>query len=185
MSPKVRRITLLSVMLALTAFATIPFIIGRNVEQAAIANAAVLIPPELQSQIEVRERRYSSGWFGSEAFLEVYYLPLGEEPLRMRLNAQIQHGPLLFTPQGISFGLIYAEIDPQFDSDEIRQALPFALPDIRMDMQVALDGNVHGSLHIAPVSHSDADGLFKLPEPRLLSPHMRTALPSSSCSWVP
>ncbi len=164
MSPKILRITLTSVILAMAAFATIPFIIGRNVEQAAIANAALLIPPEIQPQIEVHERRYSSGWFSSEAFLDVEYLPFGEQSLRMHLNVKIQHGPVLFTPQGMAFGLIYADIDPQFDSDEIRQALqelPFALPDIRMDMQVALNGDLHGALHIAPVSHFDADGLLE------------------------
>jgi len=164
MSPKILRITVLSLLLALAAFTTLPFIIGRNIEQAAIANAATLIPPQVQLQIEVLERRYSSGWFSSEAFLEVEYLPLGEQSLRVQLNVQIQHGPVLFTPQGIAFGFMYADIDPQFDSDEIQQALqelPFALPDIRMEMLVALDGNLHGTVHIAPVSHSDADGILE------------------------
>ncbi len=164
MPPKILRITLTSVLLALAAFATIPFFIGRNVEQAAITNVATLIPAEIQSQIEVHEHRYSGGWFSSEGFLDVEYLPFGEQSLRMHLNAKIQHGPVLFTPQGIAFGLIYADIDPQFDSEEIQQALqqlPFALPDIRMDMQVALNGDLHGALHIAPVSHSDADGLLE------------------------
>lgn len=164
MSPKTLRITSLGLLLGLAAFAATPFIIGRNIEQVAIANVAALIPPEIQSQIEIRERGYNSGWFSSDAFLEMEYLPLGGQPLIMQLNAQIQHGPLLFTPQGIVFGLVYADIDPQFDSTEIQEALqnlPFDLPDIRMDLQVKLNGDLYARMHIAPVSHSDANGLLE------------------------
>lgn len=151
-------------LLSLAVLAAMPWVVGRNVEQVAITNTMALIPPEIQSQIEIRESSFTNGWFRSAAELELEYLPLGGLPLLMRLDMQIQHGPILFTPAGPKLGLVYANIDPRFDSAEIREALlelPFDLPDVLLELQVELNGEMRVGMQIAPISHSDANGEFE------------------------
>lgn len=164
MSRKITRNTLLSLLLLiLVAFAVMPWVIGRNVEEVAIANSLALLPPEIQSQITLRESSFTSGWFRSEGQLELEYQPLGGLPVLVQLDMDVQHGPLLITPDGLAFGLVYADIDPRFDSEEIRaalQELPFALPDLLLDLQVNLLGKLQGDMRIAPISHNDANGRF-------------------------
>lgn len=164
MSQRILRNTLLSLLLLiLLALAVMPWVIGRNVEEVAIANSLALLPPEIQSQINLRESSFNSGWWRSEGQLELEYQPLGDLPVLVQLDMQVQHGPLLITPDGLAIGLVYADIDPRFDSEEIRTALrelPFALPDLLLDLQVNLLGKLRGGMRIAPISHNDANGRF-------------------------
>lgn len=164
MSQRILRNTLLSLLLLiLLALAVMPWVIGRNVEEVAIANSLALLPPEIQSQINLRESSFNSGWWRSEGQLELEYQPLGDLPVLVQLDMQVQHGPLLITPDGLAIGLVYADIDPRFDSEEIRAALrelPFALPDLLLDLQVNLLGKLRGGMRIAPISHNDANGRF-------------------------
>ena len=156
------RIAVFSLLLLVLAALTItPLLIGRNVHTVAIANTIDRLPPELRAQLEIHENEFDSGWWRSNARFELEYLPLGGLPLDMRLDMQIQHGPLLFTPNGLALGLVYANIDPEFDSAEIREALrelPFVLPDMTFDLRVGLNGDMRVGMNIAPVSHADANG---------------------------
>lgn len=164
MPQRITRNTLLSLLLlSLLALAVMPWVIGRNVEEVAIANSLALLPPEIQSQINLRESSFRSGWWRSQGQLELEYQPLGGLPVLVQLDMEVQHGPLLFTPDGLAIGLVYADIDPRFDSEEIRaalQELPFALPDLLLDLQVNLIGKLQGGMRIAPVSHNDSNGRF-------------------------
>lgn len=162
MQKKILGITVISlVLLVVAVLAVTPLVIGRNVQEFAITNSIALLPPEMRAQVDIRENEFIGGWWRSNARLDVEYMPLGGLPLRMRLEMQIQHGPLLFTPDGLALGLVYANIDPSFDSAEIRDALrelPFPLPDMTFALQVELNGDTRVGMEIAPVSHADGNG---------------------------
>jgi len=86
------------------------------------------------------------------------YTTLGAPPLNLQLDAQIKHGPLLFTSTGPALGLVYAQLHPAFDSTEIRQALaelPFSLPPAQLTLRVGFLGKIQVNLDVDPVTFAD------------------------------
>jgi uncharacterized protein YdgA (DUF945 family) len=156
---------ILYAMLAISAaivitFGITPRVIGNSVREATISGVLELIPPETRGQLDINESQFDSGWFRSEAQIDVGYRPLGvSESLTMRLDFDIVHGPLLITPDGLKFGLAYAQISPSFNSRELTEALtevPFDLPDVRFELLAGFDRSLTLGLDISAVNYSDA-----------------------------
>ena len=155
------KIVAISALLLALAVALTPLIIGFTVREIAITDTIAMLPPEMQAQVEIRENAFSRGWMQSQAQLEMEFTPLGSLPLAVQLPMQIHHGPVLFTPGGLKFGLVYATIDPSFDSAEIRELLgelPFAAPQTTLSLHVGFTGSVRGNLQIEPIAHADGQG---------------------------
>ncbi len=142
------------------AAAAAPMVIGRGVREATMNSVVELLPPESRSQLQITETRFDSGWFSSEGELDIRYAALADqEDLAVRLLFEIAHGPLLFTPDGPQLGLAYAEIVPSFNNAEFTQAMtamPFELPEVRIDMLADLDQSLRITLNMEPFNYSDA-----------------------------
>jgi len=63
MSQKTIKITLLSLLLLAVILLIGPWAISRSVGELAVANTFDMLPPELQSQVEIREYTIDSGGF--------------------------------------------------------------------------------------------------------------------------
>jgi hypothetical protein len=150
------------VVVIAAAAAAAPMVIGRSVREATMTSMLNLLPPESRSQFQITETRFDTGWFSSEGELDVRSVLLAEqEDLAIRLQFDIAHGPLLFTPDGPRLGLAYAEIIPSLNSPELTQAvaeLGVALPEVRIDMIADLDQTLHLGLAVDPLNVSDESG---------------------------
>jgi uncharacterized protein YdgA (DUF945 family) len=156
-----RRSLFLSSIVLITALVlgVVPKLIGMNLREVAIANLFALIPPEYARQMQINETRFDSGWFGSEAQFDIEYNTLGwSDPLVLTLNFDFSHGPVLFTDEGLRFGLAYARISPDFDSRVITEALSdvsFDLPELEMTLLSQFDQTLTVQLLIGPTSHTE------------------------------
>ncbi len=152
------------VVVIVAAAAAAPMVIGRSVREATMTSLQNLLPPETRSQLQITETRFDSGWFSSEGELDVRYALLAEqENLALRLQFDIAHGPLLFTPEGPRLGLAYAEIVPSLNSAELSQAIAesgVSLPELRFDMFADLDQTLTMGFRMDPFSFSDESGQF-------------------------
>jgi|GEM_PF-288025 hypothetical protein len=152
-------------LLAIIAIAVIPKVVGVVIQDAANTNLLELIPPEARNQLSITENRFDSGWFHSSALFDVDYSPSGAIPGRLSITVQIaltiQHGPILFTPQGLELGLVYAQIIPKLNGGELESALaqlPFTFSNIDLDLMVGFDQSVRLGLDIASINYSDNQG---------------------------
>lgn len=153
------RIAVIGVVLGVAAIlALMPKVVGLGVRDNTISSLLELIPPETRSQLNISESSFDSGWFTSSAIVDVRYAPFGSEALTLQLEFEISHGPILFTSDGIELGLAHAEIRPQFDNEELSQALldmPFEIPTIRLDLLAGFDQSLQLGLDVSPVNYSD------------------------------
>lgn len=147
-------------LLLLASFAVAPKLIGNSVREIAIADTLALLPPEARALVSLDENTFDGGWFRSEAQFTLRYLPdISASPITVELRLRIQHGPLLLTRDGLALGLVYAEIEPVFDSAELRAFLaeiPFPLPDTHIDLLTHFNGDVQLRLDVASIDHSAA-----------------------------
>ncbi len=149
-----------SCVIALTV-AVSPKIIGLSVQRITIDNMLALIPPEADSQLEIHRNTFSNGWFSSTAEIEVIYTPLGTDAISLLMNFDIDHGPLLQTPNGPKFGLAYADISPDIRNElfDLTVAdLPFRLPEIKLDLFARFNQSVYLGMVVSSVNYSGADG---------------------------
>lgn len=161
MKQHIRKITLFSVLIPLLILGISPKVIGTGIQDATIESLINFIPPEAESQLEIRQSVFHNGWFSSQAEVEVLYTPPGMDSISLQLVFDISHGPLLITPRGPKAGLAYASIVPSISSDAFKNAiaeLPFALPTISLDLLASFDQSIEIGLDIAPLTYSDPDG---------------------------
>lgn len=142
--------------IALAAIVLTPKVIGLGIRDITINNLIALVPPEADSQLAIDESQFDSGWFRSTAVLNADYAPFGAESVNVQLDFSIQHGPLLFTPDGPRLGVAYAQITPKspeglplFESSE---NLP--LPKTVVELYAGFDQSLRVSLAIDPISYS-------------------------------
>ena len=146
-------------LLLIAIFGITPRVVGSGIKDATVTELIELIPPETRSQLDIEEIRFSSGWFRTSTSLEVKYRPIGVEELALRLDFDIQHGPLLIARDGIRLGLAYAEIRPTFNNPAISEALteiPFELPDILFELTAGFDQSLTVGLDVSGVDYSDS-----------------------------
>ena len=146
----------LSIALVLI-FVVTPKIIGLGIRDAT-PSLINLVPPESQGQVSVTNTQFDIGWFRTAATIDIDFTSPGlGESLGIRLNFDIQHGPLFLTDEGPRIGLVYANIDPRFSSSELTQALtqiPFELPSVEITLFAGLDQSLRVDLDVAPVNHN-------------------------------
>ena len=146
----------LSIALVLI-FVVTPKIIGLGIRDAT-PSLINLVPPESQGQVSVTNTQFDIGWFRTAATIDIDFTSPGlGESLDIRLNFDIQHGPLFLTDEGLRIGLVYANIDPRFSSSELTQALtqiPFELPSVEIALFAGLDQSLRVDLDVAPVNHN-------------------------------
>lgn len=155
------RILLGILILLALLLAVMPKIIGLGIEQATINNVLELIPPEAESQLEIRRNEFSNGWFSSSATIEFIYTPLDTDALALSIDYEIDHGPLLLTADGPSIGLAYATITPSLRNDLFDVAvadLEFQLPEFAIDLLVRFDQSLRLAMQIEPLDYSGSDG---------------------------
>lgn len=153
-----------AVLIALAlALAVAPKLIGLGIEQATIDSVLELLPPEADSQLEIRRNEFQEGWFSSAATIEFLYTPLGSDAVALSMELAIDHGPLLQTPDGLVFGLAYARIVPSVRNDlfDLTVAeLGFLLPELHIDLLARFDQSLSLALHVDPIEYSGEDGTF-------------------------
>ncbi|MCH2357213.1 MAG: YdgA family protein, partial [Pseudomonadales bacterium] len=152
-------------LLALIALAVMPKVVGVGIEGATVTNLVDLLPLEARDQITITNNRFDGGWFSSTAVMDIAYSPLvamlGALPITAQIILDIQHGPILFTPNGLEFGLAYAQIIPKLRNVELESALsqlPFDLPSIDIGLLAGFDQFLRVGLEVAPINYSDSQG---------------------------
>ena len=152
-------------LLALIALAVMPKVVGVGIEDATVTNLVDLLPLEARDQITITNNRFDGGWFSSTAVMDIAYSPLGAMlgalPITAQIILDIQHGPILFTPNGLEFGLAYAQIIPKLRNVELESALsqlPFDLPSIDIGLLAGFDQFLRVGLEVAPINYSDSQG---------------------------
>ena len=153
------KIPLVVAMLILLALTLIPKVIGAEIERAIIDNLLTLIPPEAESQFEIRRSEFSDGWFSSTTTIEFIYTPIGTDAIALTMDFDIDHGPLLQTEDGLSIGLAYAVIQPSIRNDLFDIAiadLPFPLPDITLKLLARFDQSMWVNMNVSALNFSEA-----------------------------
>ena len=150
-------------VLIILVLTLMPKVIGASIERAAIDNILALIPPEAESQFEIRRNEFSDGWFSSSTTIEFIYTPIGIDAIALTMDFDIDHGPLLHTDDGLSIGLAYAVIQPSIRNDLFDIAiaeLPFPLPDITLNLLSRFDQSIWVNMNFSALNFSDAAGEF-------------------------
>jgi hypothetical protein len=157
------KILLAVAVLILLALTLMPKVIGAGIERATIDNMLALIPPEAESQFEIRRNEFNDGWFSSSTTIEFIYTPIGAEATALTMDFDIDHGPLLQTDDGLSIGLAYAVIQPSIRNDLFDIAiaeLSFPLPDITLNLLARFDQSMWVNMNVSALNFSDAAGEF-------------------------
>ncbi|MBV56715.1 MAG: hypothetical protein CMQ12_09100 [Gammaproteobacteria bacterium] len=152
-------------LLALVALTVMPKVVGVGIEDTTVTNLVDLIPLQARDQVTITSNRFDSGWFSSSAVIDVDYSPfgtiLGALPIAVQIILDIQHGPILFTPNGLGFGLAYVRIIPKLRDGELESALsqlPFDLPGVDIGLLAGFDQSLRVRLEVAPINYSDSQG---------------------------
>lgn len=138
-----------------------PKIVGLGIEQATVDNLLELIPPETQSQFEIRRNAFTEGWFSSSAEVEMIYTPIGTDAIALSLAFDITHGPLLRTAEGFRIGLAYTTITPSIRNDLFDLAirdLSVPLPEVAIDLLARFDQSLLITMDIGSIDYSGAEG---------------------------
>jgi len=163
MKSLVVKISLVVSVLAVLVLALMPKVIGASIESATIDNLLALIPPEAQSQFEIRRDEFSDGWFSSSTTIELIYTPIGTDSIALSMDFDIDHGPLLQTEDGLSIGLAYAVIQPSIRNDLFDIAIDeisFPLPDITLKLLARFDQSMWVNMNVSELNFSDTAGEF-------------------------
>jgi hypothetical protein len=157
------KIPLAAAVLILLALTLMPKVIGAGIERATIDNLLALIPPEAESQFEIRRNEFSDGWFSSSTTIEFIYTSIGTDAIALTMDFDIDHGPLLQTEEGLRIGLAYAVIQPSIRNNLFDIAiaeLSFPLPDIKLNLLARFDQSMRVDMNISALNFSDATGEF-------------------------
>ena len=154
----------LAAVLILLIFLIAPKLIGSRIEAATIDRLASSLPPELSQQLNINTLSFESAWFSSQAQLEISSDVINEiMPTSLVLQFKIKHGPLLFTADGLKFGLAYAEIAPQINSEafdqimtELSNQADIILPAVGFTLSAGFNNDFSISLAIGQISASQA-----------------------------
>ncbi len=155
------RISLVVAVLIVLALALMPKVIGASIESATIDNLLALIPPEAQSQFEIRRDEFNDGWFSSSTTIELIYTPIGTDAIALTMDFDIDHGPLLQTEDGLSVGLAYAVIEASIHNDLFDIALAelsFPLPGITFNLLARFDQSLWLNMNVSALNFSDTAG---------------------------
>ena len=153
------KISLAAAVLAILGLALIPKIIGISIESVVIGNLSAIIPPEVQSQFEIRHDEFTKGWFNSSTTIEIIYTPTGADAIVLSMDFDIGHGPLLRTEDGLSAGLAYAVIQPSIRNDMFDIAdLSFPLPDITLNLMARFNQSLSLDVIVGELRFSDITG---------------------------
>lgn len=147
--------------LIVLALAIVPKVIGASIERATIDKLIALIPPEVESQFEIRRDEFNDGWFSSSTTIELIYTPIGTDAIALSLDFDIDHGPLLQTKGGLRIGLAYAIIDPSIRNDFFDIAIAdvsFPLPEVTLTLLARFDQSSWLNMNVSAVSFSDTTG---------------------------
>lgn len=102
--------------LVVLALLVTPNLVGGGIQRATVGALLEMVPDDASAMLDIQQTAFERGWFNSRAQIEVRLAELDQltgEPVALLLDLAIQHGPLLFTPQGFRMGAAYAMIDPQ------------------------------------------------------------------------
>jgi len=139
----------------------VPKVIGASIERLTIDNLLNLIPPEAESQFEIRRNEFGNGWFRSSATIELIYSPIGTDAIALSMDFDIDHGPILQAEDGLRFGLAYTTIDPSIRNDLFDIAiadLSLPLPDITLNLFAHFDQSLSLSMNVSDLNFDDATG---------------------------
>lgn len=154
------RISLAAAALIVLALVLMPKVIGANIERATIDNLIALIPPETESQFEIRRNAFNEGWFSSSTTIELIYTPIGTDAIALTMEFDIDHGPLLQTGDGLDIGLAYANIKPSIRNELFDVAiaeLAFPLPDITLNLLARFDQSLWLNMNVSELTVSEAE----------------------------
>lgn len=157
------RIPLVIAVLIVLVLALMPKVIGASIERATVDSLIALIPPQAQSQFEVRRSEFNDGWFSSSTTIELIYTPIGTDAIALSMDFEIDHGPLLQTEDGLGIGLAYAVIEPSIRNDLIDLAIAdisFPLPDITLNLLARFDQSLWLNMNVSELSYNDTNGEF-------------------------
>ncbi|MEX0618936.1 MAG: DUF945 family protein [Pseudohongiellaceae bacterium] len=159
-------IVALVTIIVVIALLVVPGIIGGSIHSATVDSVIELVPPPEQSQVRVTGSAFQRGWFNSTAQLQVEFLPLLEmtaEPVTLLLDMDIRHGPVLFTREGLKWGLASADITPTLGgpgAEELRAEIPTDTPLPVLDgyMLAGFDQTLMLGVTLGAYEYSDVQG---------------------------
>lgn len=157
------KIPLVIAVLIVLVLSLMPKVIGAGIERATVDSLIALIPPQTQSQFEIRRNEFKDGWFSSSTTIELIYTPIGTDAIALSMDFEIDHGPLLQTEDGLSIGLAYAVIEPSIRNDMFDIAIAdisFPLPDITLNLLARFNQSLWLNMNISELSYSDTAGEF-------------------------
>jgi len=154
---------ILALILALT-----PRLVGSTVETATVDTLLDMIPTEVGAILEITPTEFQSGWFASNAQIDVRYQPLdglSGRPVSLSFNMAIKHGPLLFTSSGVRIGLAYADITPALtglDFNELVPDIDFSETDLDFYIFVGFSNSIEIGFDLAEFVASEPDTSLRL-----------------------
>jgi uncharacterized protein YdgA (DUF945 family) len=159
MSKFPRLVVTLVLLIALLGFFAAPKAISLAINEDAIDGLIALLPTGPDLRLEVNKQELNRGWFTSTGKLNLNYTIAALEPISIDLDFGIDHGPLLFTDQGLKFGFAYAQINPKISFSDLTVDLNESPGQLDIDMSVIADFSRALNLQfvVSPLSASNQD----------------------------
>lgn len=129
----------LALLVALLAMVAAPKAISLAINEDAVDDLIALLPTGPDLRLEVDKGPLRRGWFTSSGTLNLNYSIAALAPIRIILDFNISHGPLLFTENGLKFGLAHAKVYPKISYSEPILNLSQSSKQLDMDMSVFAD----------------------------------------------
>ncbi|MDX8384498.1 MAG: DUF945 family protein, partial [Ghiorsea sp.] len=99
------------VLFVLLAGLAAPKLIGDMAKDSYLQGLDIY--PSKDKQIQLEHKSYTQSWFSSQA-VTMMHIAIDEpemETLTAKITSTIQHGPILFTDAGLTFGAAYIQTD--------------------------------------------------------------------------
>lgn len=156
MKDRNRRVFLVLSIIVLIFCVAAPKLIGLGVKDIVQNTILETFPDTTQAQISIGEIQFESDWFQSTVITDITLTSFDlDEPINIRLNFDIRHGPFLFTEDGPKFGLAHIRIVANSDipgaSLSFTQA-PLEQHPILVTALISFDQSLEVNFDVPPIS---------------------------------
>ncbi len=143
-------------LIGLLGVIAVPKAIGLAIHEDAIDDLIALLPTGPDLQLDVEKEPLAKGWFSSAGAISLNYKIAELDPIRILLNFDINHGPILSTAEGLKLGFAYALVTPKISFDNDLLDITSSPSQVDMNISVLADFsralNVHFS--VSPLDES-------------------------------
>lgn len=156
-----KKFTVLIGIVAIIFFATIPMLMGLMIDDSS--TSARLRELTGQPGLTVNTR---SNWFDSIGTLQIespVVAGVRYEQVRLDADLEIIHGPLLWTEQGLRFGMAWVDITPVLqglEDNDFLQTLFATDSGTQISLMAGFDGALHAQLRGGPFHFTQQERTF-------------------------